>query len=78
MEYAQGSMFKKANNKGKDNKLRPKGEYLRSRSSKGNALIVGSKVTNLQFVDCQRGSNLGKLMWFMASPRICLTLASQQ
>ena len=75
VEHGQGSKFKKANNKGKGY-WNLKGESLRSRSSKGNASTVGSKVANLRIVDCQRGTNSRKPMWLMALPRICLTLTS--
>ena len=72
VEHGQCSKFKKANNKGKDSK----GKSLRRRSSKGNASIVGSKVTNLRIANYQRGKNPRKPMWLMASPRMCLTLTS--
>ena len=77
VEHGQYYKFKKANNKGKGNKLGPKEEFL-SRSFKGNASTVGSKVTNPHIADYQRETNLRKPMWFMESPRMCMTLTSQQ
>ena len=47
VKHGQYSKFKKANNKGKAASWDLKVESLRSRSSKGNASTVGSKVTNL-------------------------------
>ena len=77
VEHGRGSKFKKANNKGKGC-WNLKGESLRSRSSKGNASTVGSKVANLQIAKCQRETNSRKPMWLMTLPRMCLTLTSQQ
>ena len=51
MAHGQGSKFKKANNKGKGC-WNLNGESLRRRSSKGNASIVGRKVSNLCIADC--------------------------
>ena len=65
VEYGQCSKFKKANNKGKCSKLRPKG-----------GISEGSKVTNLRNANFQRGTNPRKSMWLMASLRLCLTLTS--
>ena len=69
--------LRKPTTKGKVVSWDLKGGSLRRRSSKRNALTLESKDTNLQIVDCQRGTNLRKLMWLIASPRMCLTLTSQ-
>ena len=53
VEHQQNYKFKKAT-KRKAVRWDLKGEYLRSRSSKGNASTVGSKEKNLQIEDCQR------------------------
>ena len=53
---------RKATTKGKTLSWDLKGESLRSKSSKGNASTVGSKVTNLLIVDCQRETNQRKPM----------------
>ena len=77
VEHGQGFKFKKSNNKGKDNKLGPKGGISKSISFKGNALTMESKVTNPWIANWHRGTNLRNLMWLMALPRVCLTLTSQ-
>ena len=77
MEHGQSSK-KKQHNKGKGSKLGPKEESPRRKNSKGNASTMGSKVTSLLIVDCQRGTNPRKPMWLIVSPKMCLTSTSQQ
>ena len=78
MEHDQGSKFKKATTKEKALSWDQKGECSRSKSSSGNASIVGSKVTNLLIADFQRETNSMKPMWLTTSPRMCLKLTSLQ
>ena len=64
-------------NKEKGSKLGLKGRSPRSKSSKGNASIVGSKVISLLIINYQRETNPRKPMWLVVSQNMSLTSTSQ-
>ena len=51
MEHGQGSKFKKANNKGKDTKLGPKGGVSKKLKFQGKSFYCGKQ--GHKFVDCR-------------------------
>ena len=51
MEHGQSSKFKKANNKGKDSKLRPKGGISKKQKFQGKCFNCGKQ--GHKFLDCR-------------------------